>query len=152
MEKQSVGLGTLNHMTMTSFESKTGTVHDTDEKIYSFLADFRNIVRILPPGRIKDWQTDGDSCRFTMDGLGSAGLKILEKEPFKTIKYSGEGPYSIDFLFWIQIRQVGDMDSRIRLTLRADLNPVMIAMLKNSVQSALDTLIDYMENINYSEV
>lgn len=134
---------------MLKLESKIGTILTADEKIYNYLLNFNNIKTLIPGDKIKNWQTQEDSCRFTVEGLGEAGVRILEKEPFKLIKLTGidEGKYN--FFFWIQLKQIAEQDTKIRLTIHVDLNPVMQMMAKNPLKTFLDTLVDQLSKIDY---
>ncbi len=119
-------------------------------KIFEFLSDFRNYEQLIPEGRVKNWTADGNSCHFSVDGIGEAGMKIIDREPYTTIKFSGDGPYSIDFNLWIQIKEVAENDSRIKLTLKAEMNNIMASMAKGPVRQFLDILVDYLEKLDYT--
>ena len=135
---------------MLKLESKIGTILHSDEKIYQYLLDFDNIKNLIPGDKIKNWQSQEDSCSFTVTGLGDAGVRILEKEPFKLIKLTGidEGKYN--FFFWIQLKQVAENDTKIRLTMHVELNQVMQMMAKNPLKTFLDTLVDQLSKIDYN--
>ena len=70
---------------MSKIESKIGNIVNSDRKIYTFLSDFNNFEQLIPADKIKDWKSDGESCSFTIDGIGSAGLRIIEKEEYRVI-------------------------------------------------------------------
>jgi len=134
---------------MLKLESKIGTILYTDEKIYRYLLNFDNIKNLIPGDKIKNWESQEDSCRFTVTGLGDAGVRILEKEPYKLIKLTGidEGKYN--FFFWIQLKQVAENDTKIRLSMHVELNQVMQMMAKNPLKTFLDTLVDQLSKIDY---
>ncbi|OFX85822.1 MAG: hypothetical protein A2W99_05970 [Bacteroidetes bacterium GWF2_33_16] len=130
---------------MSKYISKTGKINLLDEKIYTFLSDFTNLKNIIPADKVSDFSATADSCQFTVSGLGKAGLKMVEKEPFKLIKItSNGGPFS--FFFWIQLKPVDEETSStaLRLTLEAELNPMMRMVIGNQIQNGLDKLVDYM--------
>ncbi|MBN2350435.1 MAG: SRPBCC family protein [Bacteroidales bacterium] len=133
---------------MLQLESKTGTIFSSDEKIFNFLTDFDNFKDLIPGDKIRNWKSDGDSCYFSVDGLGDTGVKILEKDPYKTLKLTGIDN-KFDFFFWVQLKQVAENDTKVRLTVKADINPMMQMMAKKPLQSFLDTLIDQLGKIQF---
>lgn len=134
---------------MLKAESRIGTVKHSGGKIYEFLCDFRNYEKLIPEGKVRNWEADKDSCHFSVDGLGETGIRLVEKEPFQLIKFTGDGPYSIDFFMWVQIKEAGENDSRVRLTLQADMNAMMSSMVKTPVKEFLDMMMNYLEKLDY---
>jgi carbon monoxide dehydrogenase subunit G len=134
---------------MTKIESRIGVIKESEENIFKFLSDFNNFKSLVPEDRVKNWETNGDTCRFDIDGIGSAGLKIIEKEPNKLIKMTGDGDKPVPFTVWIQIKEVADKDSRIKITAEVRINPLMASMLKGPLQKFVDTLVSQAENIKY---
>ena len=132
-------------------ESRIGNINYDDEDIYTFLTDFNNIKNLVPADKVQNWEADEDSCRFTVQPLGEAGVKILEKEPFKLIKLTGIDKVKYTFYLWIQIKQLAQSDSRIKLTMEVDLNPMMQMMVKKPLQEFLDKVVDQLETINFSQ-
>ena len=130
---------------MAKFESRIGVIKHSEEKIYNFLSNFNNFKNLIPEDKVKDWESTEDSCRFTVDGVGQAGLQIIEKEPPKLIKITSDSTTPLPFLLWIQIKSVGENDSRIKITVDLDVNPVMSAMVKTPLQNFVDTLVDQAE-------
>ena len=98
---------------------------------------------------LKDVEFDEDSCRFTVEGIGRIGFRIIEREPFKTIKLEAENsPVAVNG--WIQLVQVSETDTRMKLTLKADI-PTMIKVmvdskLKKGINTIADTLVQYLTN------
>ena len=61
------------------------------------------------------------------------------------IKISGddEGTSApIDFTFWIQLHEVSESDTRIRLVLHAELNMMMRMMIGGKIQGGLDKAVE----------
>lgn len=131
-------------------ESKIGNIKHKDEDIYTFLTDFNNLKNLVPADKVQNWQADENSCRFTVAPLGEAGVKILEKEPYKLIKLTGIDTVKYTFYLWIQIKQLAESDSRIKLTMEVDLNPMMQMMVKKPLQEFLDKVVDQLEVVNFN--
>ena len=130
-------------------ESKIGKVEQVDRKIYNFLTDFNNFKDLVPQDKVKDWESDEDSCRFKIDPVGQTGFKIIEKEPYKLIKLANLSQTAYDFSFWVQLKQIAPKETAIRLTMDVNLNPMMAMMAKKPIQNFLDKLVDQVKKVNY---
>lgn len=132
---------------MTTYESDIKTISSSEEMVFGILSDLNNLSRLkeIPSvnDKIKDLQFDTDHCSFGVEGMGRVGFKIIEREPFKTIKLESEqSPVHVNI--WIQLKQVEENDTRMKLTLKADL-PAMIKMmvdkkLKDGINAIADVL------------
>ena len=134
---------------MVKTESRIGIIKESDEKIFQFLADFNHFESLIPADKIKDFESSGDTCRFTVEGIGELGLKIIEKNPHNLIKIGSDETTPFEFLMWIQIKELVERDSRMRITVEVKINPVMAAMVKKPLKTFVDTLIDQAEKISY---
>lgn len=134
----------------TTFESRVGKINLPQERIYNFLADFNNLKQYIPSDKISNWQSDSDSCRFTVNGMGDVALRTVEKRPCDLIKITGDGLNQKDFFFWVQLKEVDASDTRVKLTIRADLNPMMKMMISKPIQKFLDVLVDSFEKMQFS--
>ncbi len=82
----------------------------------------------------------GRTPRALFDILLSLGLRDALAAP-KQIKIVGdEGGVPIDFAFWIQLQQVAENDTRMRLVLHVELNMMMKMMIGGKLQDALDQI------------
>jgi carbon monoxide dehydrogenase subunit G len=131
----------------TKFESRIGTIHSSDEKIYNFLANFNNFKNLIPSGKVEKFESSDDHCRFAVPGIGEIGLRIVEREPHKTLKITGDGMANQQFMLWIQIKQAVENDTKLKLTMKADLNPMLKMMASKPLQDFLNKLVDAMEKI-----
>lgn len=136
---------------MTKFESNIKVAPHNQEKIFSFISNFNNFKDLVPQDKIKDWESTEDTCRFKVDGIGEAGLKIVEKEPCKTVKFSTDGKVPFNFFLWVQLKEVADNDTRIKLTLKADLNPMMKMVVAKPIDKFLNLLGDSIAGYHYEE-
>ncbi len=134
---------------MTKFESRIGKLDTSGEKAFNFLSDFRNFNRFIPEDKVKEWEASAEQCKFTVDGIGKAGLKIIEKEPNKLVKISGDGTAGLEFFFWIQIKEIEEKDTRIKLTIKADLNPMMKIVAAKPLKSFVNLMIDKIEEYSF---
>ena len=134
---------------MTKYESRIGKIQSSAEKAYTFLSDFNNFKQFIPDEHVQDWQSDQDSCSFTVGGIGQVGLKIIEKEPPSLIKITGSGMASVEFYLWIQLKEMDPGDTRVKITMKADLPPMMQMMASKPLKSFLGILVDKMEEFDF---
>jgi carbon monoxide dehydrogenase subunit G len=133
----------------SKFESRIGKINQPAGTIYRMLSDFRNFSNFVPADKIKNWQATADECRFTVDMVGDTGLKIVEKQEDKLIKITAIGDNPYNFFFWIQLKEVAPYDTRIKLTLKIDLNPMIKMMASKPIQNFLNGLIDQLEKTSF---
>lgn len=124
------------------YESAIKVVLNSAEVIFDRVTNFAAIGSVLPQDKIKNWNATADTCTFTVDGAGDMGLAIVEKNPFEMVKYGPYGQTRFNFNVWIQIKQLGPYDSRIKVTLKADLNPMMKMMVGKYMQKFVDGIAD----------
>ncbi len=134
---------------MTRIESRIGLVKQPAEKIFNYISNFNNFNQLIPEDKVKDFESSNDTCRFKVEGIGQAGLRIIEKEPHKLIKISSDEETTFDLLLWIQIKEVEPGDSRIKITTEVNLNPMMANMVRKPLKNFIDTLIEQAEKISY---
>ncbi|HLP05494.1 MAG TPA: hypothetical protein VK152_08710 [Paludibacter sp.] len=116
---------------MTTYESDIKTISSNEEMVFGILGDLNNLKKyehLFPKtDKVKDIQFDTDSCSFVVDMFGKVGFRIVEREPFKTVKFKSENsPFEV--MLWIQLKQVQENDTKLKLTVKADL-PVMVKMM-----------------------
>ncbi len=137
---------------MVKIESKIGIVKQPAEKIFNYISNFNNFSQLIPEDKVKEFESTDDTCRFKVEGIGQAGLRIIDKEPHKLIKISSDEETTFDLLLWIQIKEIEPGDSRMKITTEVTLNPMMATMVKKPLKNFIDTLIDQAEKINYDPV
>jgi carbon monoxide dehydrogenase subunit G len=130
-------------------ESKITQIAEKDEKIFNYLTDFNNFKHLIPADKVKNWESDRDSCRFTIDMIGETGFKIVEKEPFKLIKLSSIDQSKFAFKLWIQLKDIGEHATAAKLTMEVELNPMIEMMAKKPLQGFLDTLAEQIAKIKF---
>ena len=136
---------------MTTFESEVKKIEANESEVFNMLSDLNNIERIkdrIPEDQIKDLQFDADSCRLSIDPVGQIGLRIVEREPFRTIKFAAEQS-PVDFNLWIQLKQADENDTRIKVTMKADLNPMIKMMVSKPIKNFVDKMAEILSQLPY---
>jgi carbon monoxide dehydrogenase subunit G len=115
------------------------------------LSDLSNLEQVkdrIPQDKIKDFSFDSDSCSFSVDMAGKITIRIIERDPNKTIKFETAGS-PLPLNMWIQLKQVAENDTRLRLTIRAELNPFLKPMLSKPLQEAVEKISTILASLPY---
>lgn len=138
---------------MTTFESSIKTILYPQETIFNALSDLRNLERVkdkIPEDKIKDLHFDEDSMKFRVDLVGEIGMRIIEREFPATIKFAAENS-PIEFNLWIQLKEVTPSDCRMKMTIKADLSPMIKMMIKGQMEKFLELMADAIATYDYSK-
>ena len=80
---------------MTTYESDVKTISQPQEMVFNLLSDLSNLQKVQnseiegsekAAEHFKDITFDADSVNFSVPGVGRVGFRIIEREPYKTIK------------------------------------------------------------------
>ena len=133
---------------MMTVESKVGKILRPAEEIYAILSDFRKIESLVPKDQVKNFTATEDTCSFEIEKAGTMEIKIINREPFALIKYTGGGSIPLQFFFWVQLKEAAPGDTRLKLTLKAEIPQMMQFMVKGKIEKALNDLIDKISTMN----
>lgn len=142
-------------MAEIKYESKIGQIAANDMAVFNVLSNLENINRfrdVIPQDKIKEMEVTSNSIRLQVEGLGQKiTIAIVEKEEYKTIKFGAEN-LPIPFNMWIQLKQVAELDTRIRITIKTDMPMMFKMMFDKKLQQGLDQAIDMLCQLPYSNM
>lgn len=124
---------------MAEYKSKQVRINKPDEAIYAVLSDFGNFTPIVAD-KVEEWNATVDRCSFKAKGF-TVKLRMVEREPYRLVKITGDD-LPFEFFFWIQLKSVAPDDTRMLLTLRAELNMMMKMMIGGKLQKGLDEMAE----------
>ena len=127
---------------MTEFVSEVKTIPFNEDRIFNMLSDLSNLGKVqdrIPQDKIQDFEFDKDSCSFSVAPVGKITFQIVEREPNKTIKFTTTNS-PVPLFLWIQLKQVEENDTRMKITVRAELNPFIKPMVSKPLQDAIDKI------------
>ena len=133
----------------SKYESKIKVVKASAEQVYARLSDFSRLGEAMPKNLVQDWEATADDCHFSIDKLGRVGLKIVDREPGSTVKYGLDGSLPLDMNLWVQVKEVGEGDSRLKVTMKANLNPMVKMVVGSKLQQVVDQMADSMSRHNW---
>ena len=103
---------------MLAIESKTGIAKGSQETVFNYISDFRNFSGLLPQDRLNNLQITQEKIIFDIQGLGTVGLEIQEKQPWSMLTVGPSEDSSADFTFIININESGKDLSEVKLKLK----------------------------------
>lgn len=128
-------------MSECKYESAVTKVVASAQQIYSVFSNLKNLERVkdlIPKDKVQELEIEDESVRMKVDGLGQKiTILIVDKTENEVIKYGAEG-IPMEMNFWIQIKEVAPMDTRIKLTLKADIPMMFKMMLDKKIQQGID--------------
>lgn len=136
---------------MATFESSVRQIPHSQQAVYNMLSDLSNIDRVkdrIPADKLNDLTFDADSMSISTP-MGAVKLKIVDREEPKCIKFETEQS-PLPFNFWIQILPVTDTTCKMKLTIKAELNPFIKGMVSKPLQESIEKIADALQMINYA--
>ena len=128
-------------------ESKVGRLYGNDQRIYALLSECSNLEQFKINEKVKNWEADRDFCRFTVEGAGDVTIRVVERHPNDLIKFSIVNAQAENIFLWIQLKNVSPGDTRIKLTTKLDVNPMLKMLISKPLKQGLDKIVDTLENI-----
>jgi carbon monoxide dehydrogenase subunit G len=148
-------------MGMTRYVSDIKIIHNNQEIVYNYLSNFENLSKYVNEGllekmteqvpqlKISNFESDADSCRFEIGGMGQAEIRIIEREAPKNIKISSSGSMPVEIVFWIQLLPVGPYETKLRLTLNAEMSMMIKMMVNSKLEEGINRLADMLAALPY---
>ena len=138
---------------MAKFESSVKQIPYPQQTVYNMLSDLTNIERVkdrVPEDKLKDLSFDKDSISISVPPVGAVSMRIIEREEPKTIKFeSANSP--MPFNFWIQLLPVNETESKMRLTIKADIPFMLKGMVTKPLQEGIEKIAEALAMIPYGE-
>lgn len=134
---------------MTTYESNIKTISSSEEVVFNLFNDLTqfqnfsavNLENIQGADKLKDIQFEKDTITFQVSGFGKVGLKVIDREPNKTIKFEGINmPVSANV--WIQFKEVAANDTKMKLTMKAEIPPMIKMMVGGKLQEGVNMMAE----------
>jgi len=148
-------------MGVSRYVSDIKIVQNNQEVIYNYLSNFENLSKYINDGilekmseqipqiKISNFESDADSCRFQISGMGLAEIRIIEREPVKTIKISSSGGLPVSIVLWIQLMPVEAYQTKLRLVLDADMSMMIKMMVNKKLEEGINRMADMLAALPY---
>jgi carbon monoxide dehydrogenase subunit G len=136
---------------MTEFTSEIKQLPYSETTIFEVLSNLNNLEKVkdqIPQDKVQDFSFDRDSCTLNVNPVGQVRFSIVEREPNKTIKFMADQS-PVEVYLWIQLKEVNPQDTRMKLTVKANLNPFLKPMLSGPLQKGVDKIADVLAAVPY---
>ncbi|WP_455095790.1 SRPBCC family protein [Prevotella koreensis] len=135
---------------MSKFESKIKQVPYSQKSVFDMLSDLNNIERVrdrIPEDKIKDLKFDSDSVSISSP-MGPVTLRVVERDEPKCIKFETEKS-PVPMNLWIQMLPTSETESKLKVTISADLPFFMAAMAKKPLEEGVEKIAEALAMIPY---
>lgn len=132
---------------MTRIESKQVTIAKSPKELYAFLQDMNNFQQLLPQDRISDWQSDGRSCSFKVQGAATIGLRIAGGNEPELVRLESTERSPFPFTLDVHLQDEGN-GTRAWQIFNADLNTFIKMMVEKPLKNLFDHIADKMVAIH----
>ena len=136
---------------MTKFESSVKQIPYPVEDVYRNISDLSNLERVrdrVPQDKLQDFQFDSDSVQVSVSPVGTIKLRICEREENKCVKFETEQS-PMPFNLWIQVLPVTATESKMKVTVKADIPFMLKGMVSGPLQDGVEKIADALAQIPF---
>jgi len=136
---------------VTKFESSVKQIPYPVENVYRNISDLSNLERVrdrIPEDKLQDFQFDSDSVQVSVAPVGTIKLRIIEREENKCVKFETEQS-PLPFNLWIQMLPVSETESKMKITVKADIPFMLKGMVSGPLQDGVEKIADALSQIPY---
>ena len=141
-------------MSETKYESKITSAPCSAQQIYRVMSNLQNLERVrdmIPKDKIQEMEIEPDRVRMKVDGLAQKiTIAIVDRIENDTVKFGAEG-IPMDANFWIQLKELAPNDTRIKLTVKAEIPMMFKMMIGKKLQDGLDQAADMLAQFPYGQ-
>jgi carbon monoxide dehydrogenase subunit G len=135
----------------SKFESSVKQIPYPQQAVYDNISDLRNLEKVkdrIPEDKVSDFTFDEDTVGLNVQPVGELKLRICEREEPKCVKFETvQSP--VPFNVWIQILPVDEQNSKMKVTVKAELNPFIKSMVEKPLQEAVEKIADALALVKY---
>lgn len=124
---------------MSEYKSTTTAVNKSSKDVFEFLSSFDNFGKLMPD-QVVNWQSNSETCSFTIQGLASLEMKMGEHIPYSKVEMVSHGKTPIKFKLFTLIDAVSDNESKVTVCIDADLNPMLRLMLEKPLTNLVEKM------------
>ena len=135
----------------SKFESSVKPIPYPQQAVYDNISDLRNLEKVkdrIPEDKVNDFTFDEDTVGLNVQPVGELKLRICEREEPKCVKFETvQSP--VPFNVWIQVLPVDEQNSKMKVTVKAELNPFIKSMVEKPLQEAVEKIADALALVKY---
>ncbi len=135
----------------SKFESSVKHIPYSQQAVYNNISDLRNLEKVrdrVPEDKVKDFSFDTDTVSISVAPVGELKLRICDREEPKCVKFETvQSP--VPFNVWVQVLPVDDSSSKMKVTVKAELNPFIKGMVEKPLQEGVEKIADALAMVHY---
>ena len=120
----------------SKFESSVKQVPYPQQAVYNNISDLTNLEKVrdrVPEDKVQGFSFDQDTVCINVAPVGELKLRICDREEPKCVKFETvQSP--VPFNVWVQILPVDENSSKMKVTVKAELNPFIKSMVEKPLQ------------------
>ena len=137
--------------TTTKFESSVKQIPYPQLNVYRNLSDLNNLEKVrdrIPDDKLQDFSFDEDTISVNVPPVGQLTLRICERDEPKCVKFETvQSP--VPFNVWVQVLPVDEENSKMKVTVKAELNPFIKNLVAGPLQDGIEKIADALSQIKY---
>ena len=152
-------------MDTEKYISEVKVISAPQEAVYKLLSNLKNLEQLFDPKKMEEikkqypdvpdikldnFQATEDECSFSVSPVGTVGVHIVEREPSKMIKLAGSKSVPFQFGCWIQLVVVDETSCKVKITLHAELNPMIKMLVNKHLKKGVDQIAEALTKIPYA--
>ena len=136
----------------SKFESSIKQIPYPQEAVYRNISDLSNLEKVrdrIPEDKINDFSFDEDTVTLNVQPVGELKLRICDREEPKCVKFETvQSP--VPFNVWIQVLPVDEQNSKMKVTVKAELNPFIKSKVEKPRQEAVEKIADALAQVQFT--
>ena len=135
----------------SKFESSVKVVPYPQQAVYDNISDLRNLEKVrdrVSEDKVNDFAFDQDTVSLNVAPVGELKLRICDREEPKCVKFETvQSP--VPFNVWIQVLPVDENNAKLKVTVKAELNPFIKGMVEKPLQDGVEKIADALAQVHY---
>ena len=136
----------------SKFESSVKQIPYPQQAVYDNISDLSNLEKVrdrVPEDKVNDFSFDQDTVSLNIAPVGELKLRICDREEPKCVKFETvQSP--VPFNVWIQVLPVNEQNSKMKVTLKAELPPIVKPMVEKPLQDGIEKIADALAQVRYT--
>ncbi len=133
-------------MSVTKIESDKVEIANSAEKIFNYLSDFNNFEKLMP-AQVTNWTSTAEECSFTINGMATIGMKIIDKAPCSKITIASHGKVPFEFQLFVLITETDSNNCVGQLKFESEMNMMIKMMVEKPLGNFFNMLAQKMKDI-----
>ncbi|ADE81630.1 conserved hypothetical protein [Xylanibacter ruminicola 23] len=123
----------------------------SQQAVYNNISDLTNLEKVrdrVPEDKVQGFSFDADTVSLNVAPVGELKLRICDREEPKCVKFETvQSP--VPFNVWVQVLPVDENSSKMKVTVKAELNPFIKSMVEKPLQEGVEKIAEALAMVHY---